>query len=100
MPIALGTPFPGGYRATEPSRVMRIEPRSTTRSQRRRPRSPTKVGALARERIGGLQGIAAEPPKPRVTLSAHRWDPACRDLRRFLARNQITFDWLTPDAGS
>ena len=27
VPIALGTPFPGGYRAVEPSRVMRIEPR-------------------------------------------------------------------------
>ena len=28
-----------------------------------------KVSALARERIGGLQSIAAEPPKPRVTWS-------------------------------
>src|SRR5262245_38620378 len=26
VPMALGTPFPGGYRAVEPSRVMRIEP--------------------------------------------------------------------------
>src|SRR6266850_5188223 len=25
VPIALGTPFPGGYRAAEPSRVMRVE---------------------------------------------------------------------------
>src|SRR5258708_3632563 len=25
VPIALGTPFPGGYRASEPSRVMRID---------------------------------------------------------------------------
>ena len=25
VPIALGTPFPGGYRAAEPSRVMRID---------------------------------------------------------------------------
>src|SRR5215210_5162861 len=27
VPIAFGTPFPGGYRASEPSRVMRLEPR-------------------------------------------------------------------------
>ena len=26
VPIALGSPFPGGYRAVEPSRVMRLEP--------------------------------------------------------------------------
>ena len=25
VPIALGTPFPGGYRAAEPSRVMRVD---------------------------------------------------------------------------
>src|SRR5260221_14731299 len=25
VPITLGTPFPGGYRAAEPSRVMRME---------------------------------------------------------------------------
>ena len=73
-------------------------PGSTTRSRPHRPRSPLKVGALARERIGGLQGISAEPPKPRVTMFGHRWDTACGDLRRFLARNQITFDWVTPDS--
>ena len=57
-----------------------------------------KVGALARERIGGLQGIAAEAPKPRVTMVGNRWDVACAELRQFLARNQITYDWMTPDA--
>src|SRR5690349_17976212 len=25
VPLALGTPFPGGYRAVEPSRVLRLE---------------------------------------------------------------------------
>ena len=33
-----------------------------------------------------------------MTLIGHRWDAACGDLRRFLARNQISFDWLTPDS--
>ena len=33
-----------------------------------------------------------------MTLVGHRWDTACGDLRRFLARNQISFNWLTPDA--
>ena len=39
-----------------------------------------KVSALARERIGGLQSITAEPQKPRVTLIGHRWDTACGEL--------------------
>jgi thioredoxin reductase (NADPH) len=57
-----------------------------------------KVSALARERIGGLQGITAERPKPRVTIFGHRWDTVCGDLRRFLSRNQISFEWVTPDS--
>jgi thioredoxin reductase (NADPH) len=57
-----------------------------------------KVSALARERMGGLQSIAAEPQTPRVTVVGHRWDTACGDVRRFLARNQISLNWLTPDS--
>ena len=57
-----------------------------------------RMGALARERLGGLQGITAEPPQTRVTIVGHRWDSSCSDLRRFLSRNQISFEWLTPDA--
>src|SRR5258708_30709570 len=62
------------------------------------PEISMKIGALARERLGGLQGIAAEPPKARLTMLGHRWDTTCSELRRFLARNQISFDWVTPDA--
>jgi thioredoxin reductase (NADPH) len=62
------------------------------------PEASLKVSALARERIGGLQGIAAETPKPRVTMFGQRWDSVCVDLRRFLARNQITYEWVTADS--
>jgi len=98
IPIAFGTPFQGGYRATEPSRVLRVEPRHYYAIAAASPEISLNVGALARERIGGLQGIAAEAPKPRVTMLGHRWDSVCGDLRRFLARNQITFDSLTPES--
>ena len=98
VPIVLGTPFPGGYRAAEPSRVMRVEPRQYYEIAAASPEISMKIGALARERLGGLQGIAAEAPKPRVTMVAPRWDEVCNKLRGFLSRNQISFDWLTPDA--
>ena len=98
VPIALGTPFPGGYRAAEPSRVMRVDIQQYYAIAAVSKDISLKVSALARERIGGLQSIAAEPQKPRVTLVGHRWDTACGNLRRFLARNQISFNWLTPDA--
>jgi len=98
VPIALGTGFPGGYRASEPSRVMRVDLRQYYAIAAASPEISVKVGALARERIGGLQGVAAEPPKPRVVMVGNRWDTACVEMRRFLARNQITFDWMTPDS--
>ncbi len=43
-------------------------------------------------------GIAADPPPPRAIVLGPRWDASCTDLRHFLERNQITFEWLTPDA--
>ena len=98
VPLTLGTPFPGAYRASEPSRVMRIDAQQYYAVAATAPDISLKVSALARERIGGLQGIAAEAPKPRVTMFGHRWDSACTDLRRFLARNQITYEWVTPDS--
>ena len=98
VPIAFGTVFVGGYRAAEPSRVLRVDPKHYYSIAATSPEVVAKVGALARERMGGLQGIAAEPPKARVTMVGNRWDASCGALRQFLARNQITYDWMTPDA--
>ena len=98
LPIALGTPLYGSYRASEPSRVMRVEIREYYALAAASPEISLKVAALARERIGGMQGIEAEARKARVTMVGHQWDHACAELRQFLARNQITYDWVTPDA--
>jgi thioredoxin reductase (NADPH) len=98
VPIALGTPFPAGYRAAEPSRVMRIEIQEYYALAAASKEVSQKVSALARERIGGLQTIAAEPHQPRAIVVGPRWDQTTADLRRFLARNQISFNWLSPDA--
>ncbi|HEX5091316.1 MAG TPA: FAD-dependent oxidoreductase [Burkholderiales bacterium] len=98
LPIALNTPLYGGYRAAEPSRVMRVELPQYYTIASSSPDLAMRVAALARERIGGMQGIEGETPKPRVTLVGHRWDEACGRVRQFLARNQITYEWLTPEA--
>jgi thioredoxin reductase (NADPH) len=97
VPLAFATPFPGGYRAVEASRVMRVETHHYFAIAASAPEVAEKLGALARERIGGLQGIAMQPPKAQVVVYGERWDPACSALRRFLARNQIVHDWASPD---
>lgn len=98
IPIVFGTVFQGSFRAAEPSRVMRVDARWYFTIAAEAPEISEQLGAMARDRISGLQGLAAQPPKSRVTLLAHRWDTHCADLRRFLARNQVTFDWITRDA--
>jgi thioredoxin reductase (NADPH) len=98
IPIIFGVPFQGNYRATIPSRVARIEAAQFHELAARSPATLTDVAALARDRIGGLQGIATTPAKVRATLIGDRADPACRELRTFLTRNQIRFDWMAPNA--
>jgi thioredoxin reductase (NADPH) len=100
VPIVLGTVFPVGFRAAEPSRVMRVEPHDYHAVAATVPAVAIEVGRLASHRMSGtrgLQGLAAEPPPPRAIVVGHRWDASCTELRLFLDRNQITFKWLTPD---
>ena len=100
VPITLGTLFPVGFRAADPSRVMRIEPHHYHGVAAVAPDVAKEVGRLAAERMSGprgLQGIAAEPPPPRAVVLGHRWDASCTELRRFLDRSQISFKWVKPD---
>jgi len=98
VPMTFGTPFIAGYRAAEPSLALRVDSKQYYAMAAAAPEFSVKVGSLALDRIGGLQDIAAEPPKARVTMVGHRWDAATNALRQFLARNQISYDWMTPDA--
>src|SRR5262249_55020234 len=102
VPITLGSLFPVGFRAAEPSRIMRIEAADYHTVAAVAPEVAKEVGRLASDRMAGprgLQGIAADPPPPRAIIVGRRWDSSCTELRRFLDRNQISFMWLNPDAG-
>ena len=101
VPIVLGTVFPVGFRAAEQSRVMRIEPHDYHAVAAIHPDVAKEIGKLSRKRIGGsggLQSLASEPPPPRAVVLGHRWDSDCGEVRRFLDRNQISFEWIDPDA--
>jgi len=100
VPITLGMPFPAGYRAVEPSRIMRIEAHDYHATAVTAPDLAVKVGEIARGRIGGLQHIAADPPPPRAIVVGAQWDRSCSELRHFLDRNEITFEWIKPENGA
>jgi thioredoxin reductase (NADPH) len=97
VPLVFGTQFQAGFRASEPTRVVKLDARPYYDLAASSPELVRRMDDLARERIGGLQKLAAEPRNARVILLGNRWDSACLDLRRFLERNQISFSWLTLD---
>ena len=82
----------------EQSRVMRLDARAFHDLAKSQPEFGAAVRALAQDRIGGLQGIAAEPFKAQATAVGDPLDDASLALRRFLERNHITYDWIAPDA--
>jgi thioredoxin reductase (NADPH) len=101
VPLVLGTVFPVGFRASEHSRVMRIEASDYHALAAVMPEVAQEIGRLAAHRMAGtrgLQGLAAERRPPRAIVVGQRWEAACAELRRFLERNQITFRWVLPDA--
>ena len=98
VPMVFGTQMQATARAVETSRVLRMEPRQYHALAAASPEFQAGVGSLAAERLGGLQGITAQTPKPQVVVLGNRWDPASHDLKRFLSRNQILYEWLTLDA--
>jgi thioredoxin reductase (NADPH) len=98
VPITFGTPFQGSYRATEPTRLMRVSARQFHALAAAHPEVLTHVAAMASERIGGLRGIATAPMKARAVMLGRAGDDTVRELRSFLTRNQISYDWVQADA--
>ncbi|HEU5215033.1 MAG TPA: FAD-dependent oxidoreductase [Gaiellaceae bacterium] len=101
VPIVLGAPFPVGFRAAVPSRVLRIQPAEYHLIAAVDPIVSKAIGSLAQYRMTGdrgLQGLASRAPAPRATVLGRRSDPACTQLRHFLHRNQISYSWVRPDA--
>jgi thioredoxin reductase (NADPH) len=81
--------------------VLRLEPRDYHALASVVPGLAKEVGRLAAHRMTGgrgMQGLASERPPPRAIVVGERWDASCSGLRRFLDRNQISFEWLTTDS--
>jgi thioredoxin reductase (NADPH) len=100
MSIAFGMLHPGGFRATEPTRVFRIALHDYQALAAAAPEVAERVGLLANSRITGPRGLQARASAPvaiRVIVLGRRHDASCAELRRFLDRNQIPFRWLQPD---
>ena len=45
----------------------------------------------------GLRGLASAPAPRRAVVVGHRWDGSCAEVRRFLDRNGVTYEWVPTD---
>ncbi len=96
VPVVLDTPSLANFRATMPSRVMRIELKDFRAVSAAAPEVAASLTAVALERVEGLQELAATPSHI-LAVIAPQYNAAGHELREFLRRNSIEFDWSIPD---
>lgn len=95
IPLVFGMNFQVSSRALEATRVLRLDARHYYALAADVPELARQVRESAEHRVSGpkgLKSIVAERRKPQVTMIGHRYDSSCVELRRFLDRNQITYE--------
>ncbi len=97
VPVILDTPFLVSSRAAEPARVMRINLREFRVLSELAPDVFDYMKTAAMDRVEGLEEIAAETAAPALTVIARQADEAGYELRTFLERNSVDFDWIDAD---
>ncbi len=94
--LLAGTTF-ANVRAAAPSRLLRIDGDEFRRLAAESPAFAARMMQSLQERVAGVrQATLAEAPVA-VTIAGRHWDPACHDLRDFLARNHVAFDYYDID---
>jgi len=93
VPLLLGSPAIASLRAKEPTRVAQLDA-----SEFRAMFAACNVfrGELLStmtRRVTNLQKLAQTAPPPTATIIGHRYDVACHQLRDFLKRNRVLFEW-------
>ena len=97
LPLVLGSTTFANVRATGIARVMRLEPLMFHDLLAEAPSLASAVTTSVVERVGEVERVMREAPVAVATIVGRPQDLACHDLRDFLARNGMPFDWIAPD---
>jgi thioredoxin reductase (NADPH) len=103
VPLLLNSPAIASLRAEEPGRVARLEADDFHELILCSQRLSDQLFASMVQRITRAREVTAAFPRTAITLVGQRWDPACHDVRNFLARNRVVHTWIDladPDAGA
>jgi thioredoxin reductase (NADPH) len=94
VPLLLRAPAIASLRATEESRVARLDSAHFHELVFSCPELNAELMRTMAARISYVQQVnASTAPAPAVTLIGHRYDIACHQLRDFLTRNHIPYRW-------
>jgi len=96
VPILLGAPAIASLRASEASRICRLDQSDFRELIAACPLINAQLLQMMATRINGLQQLAIQAPVATVTIIGHRFDLACHALRDFLTRNHVAFRWHDP----
>jgi thioredoxin reductase (NADPH) len=97
VPLMLGTPAFLALRALKPSRLARVDPIDFHTMITECADAGALLAQTLVRRVGFIREDYAAADVTQATIVGDRYDFACHDIRDFLARNQIVFEWLDPN---
>jgi thioredoxin reductase (NADPH) len=96
VPLMLTTTSFTGLRALVPSRLMRVDPADFHAMGTESSEASAILAQTLVRRVNFIKDAYAASNQTQATIVGGRYDFACHDIRDFLSRNQIQFEWLDP----
>ena len=96
VPLMLGTESFSTIRALQPSRLMRTDAADFHLLLTEAPDAAALIARTLSRRVGFISEYYTAENPTRATIVGDRLDLACHDVREFLSRNEVAFEWLDP----
>jgi thioredoxin reductase (NADPH) len=96
IPLMLGTESSVGLRALTPARLMRTDPADFHLMLTASSEASAELAQTVARRMNLRRVDYAAANFTEAAIVGDPYDLACHDLREFLARNQIAYEWLDP----
>jgi thioredoxin reductase (NADPH) len=97
VPLMLSTGATATIRAQMPSRLMRVDPVDFHAIVAESKEAAALLAQSLSRRVNFIRDAYASTSITQATIVGDRYELDCHDIRDFLSRNQIVFEWLDPN---
>jgi thioredoxin reductase (NADPH) len=97
MQLVMGTDATADVRALTPTRLMRVDPIDFHVMLSQSPAAQEFVTRTVVRRMSTRSELFTQRQMSEAAVVGGRFDFSCHDIRDFLSRNQIAFEWLDPE---